>query len=289
GIEYAVTATPYPKDPHQAQVPSHKLSPKSGPWPPPPPNRLPGLSVGGDEDSITLRGRLNPLRVHLKMVVPKSSPGIHHDLMRSDSMMEGEGKADAGIQNSGLRVKKTLQSPSHDPGVDPHPRSAPAPESGNSMNIQPERGDLQIIPNLHSKLEQTHSEKENPPACGRTRSMDKVCSDSKPTAKEGNHCDADDSSYSAWTSAGEQRKRGQDDGEGSSGDLVAFLDETALDEGLQTSVGSPQPETEAPAKTLIGKLDQGYMSIHSALSSQSTVDSELSTSMIHILGYKPKI
>uniref|UniRef100_A0A8C5Q9G1 SLAIN motif-containing protein-like n=1 Tax=Leptobrachium leishanense TaxID=445787 RepID=A0A8C5Q9G1_9ANUR len=47
------------------------------------------------------------------------------------------------------------------------------------------------------------------------------------------------------------------------------------------------PETEAACRTLIGKLDQGYLSIHSALSSQSSVDSELSTSDDSIsMGYK---
>ncbi|XP_028923299.1 SLAIN motif-containing protein-like isoform X2 [Ornithorhynchus anatinus] len=49
----------------------------------------------------------------------------------------------------------------------------------------------------------------------------------------------------------------------------------------------PSPETEAACRTLINRLDQGYLSIHSALSSQSSVDSELSTSDDSIsMGYK---
>ncbi|XP_069602963.1 SLAIN motif-containing protein-like isoform X3 [Ranitomeya imitator] len=276
------------------------------------------------------------------MVVPESSPGIHHDLMRSDSMMEGEGKADASsdlkevrklhelvrrleIQNQQLRVKKTLQSTSHDPGVDPHLSALHCSGVMNSMNIQPEMGDLQIIPNLHSKLEQIHSEKENIPRLRADSQYDKVCSDSKPTAKEGNHCDADDSSYFSLDVSGRTEESvGKMTGRRSSGDLVAFLDETALDEVEVLELGSSSeddedcwlyvspnklasaepkpdsplkwcrqvldhhsPETEAACRTLIGKLDQGYMSIHSALSSQSSVDSELSTSDDSIsMGYK---
>ncbi|XP_067103307.1 SLAIN motif-containing protein-like isoform X3 [Osmerus mordax] len=49
----------------------------------------------------------------------------------------------------------------------------------------------------------------------------------------------------------------------------------------------PSPETEVACRTLINRLDQRYMSIHSALSSQSSIDSELSTSDDSIsMGYK---
>ncbi|XP_066496311.1 SLAIN motif-containing protein-like [Tiliqua scincoides] len=49
----------------------------------------------------------------------------------------------------------------------------------------------------------------------------------------------------------------------------------------------PSPETEAACRTFLGRLDQGYLSMHSALSSQSSVDSELSTSDDSIsMGYK---
>ncbi|KAM6253411.1 SLAIN motif-containing protein-like isoform 2-T2 [Porphyrio hochstetteri] len=50
---------------------------------------------------------------------------------------------------------------------------------------------------------------------------------------------------------------------------------------------NPSPETEAACRTLLTRLDQGYLSMHSALSSQSSVDSELSTSDDSIsMGYK---
>ncbi|XP_032083578.1 SLAIN motif-containing protein-like isoform X2 [Thamnophis elegans] len=49
----------------------------------------------------------------------------------------------------------------------------------------------------------------------------------------------------------------------------------------------PSPETEAACRTLLTRLDQGYLNMHSALSSQSSVDSELSTSDDSIsMGYK---
>ncbi|XP_018592535.2 SLAIN motif-containing protein-like isoform X2 [Scleropages formosus] len=49
----------------------------------------------------------------------------------------------------------------------------------------------------------------------------------------------------------------------------------------------PSPETEVACRTLINRLDHCYMSMHSALSSQSSIDSELSTSDDSIsMGYK---
>ncbi|XP_048400133.1 SLAIN motif-containing protein-like isoform X2 [Stegostoma tigrinum] len=49
----------------------------------------------------------------------------------------------------------------------------------------------------------------------------------------------------------------------------------------------PSRETEAACRSLICRLDQGYPTIHSALSSQSSIDSELSTSDDSIsMGYK---
>ncbi|XP_064184354.1 SLAIN motif-containing protein-like isoform X2 [Anguilla rostrata] len=49
----------------------------------------------------------------------------------------------------------------------------------------------------------------------------------------------------------------------------------------------PSPETEVACRTLLSRLDQSYANAHSALSSQSSVDSELSTSDDSIsMGYK---
>ncbi|KAM4020005.1 SLAIN motif-containing protein-like isoform 2-T5 [Anomaloglossus baeobatrachus] len=278
------------------------------------------------------------------MVVPDSSPGIQHERMRSDGMMDGESKADASsdlkevrklhelvrrleIQNQQLRVKKNLQGTSHEPGVDPHLSALHASGVMNSMNIHPEMGDLQIIPDLHSKLEQIHSEKENIPRLRVDAQVqyDKVCPDAKPSSKDGNHCDPDDSAFFSLDLSGRTEDGVGKMSEGSSSaDLVGLLDETALDEVEVLELGScseddedcwlyvspnklasaeqkpdsplkwcrqvldhHSPETEAACRTLIGKLDQGYMSVHSALSSQSSVDSELSTSDDSIsMGYK---
>uniref|UniRef100_A0A452H888 SLAIN motif family member 2 n=1 Tax=Gopherus agassizii TaxID=38772 RepID=A0A452H888_9SAUR len=107
-----------------------------------------------------------------------------------------------------------------------------------------------------------------------------------------------------------------------SGDLESFLNDTALDEVEVLELGNcsdeedswlyvsprkstadqktesplkwcrqvldnPSAETEVACRTLINRLDQGYLSMHSALSSQSSVDSELSTSDDSIsMGYK---
>ncbi|KAM3911448.1 SLAIN motif-containing protein-like isoform 2-T3 [Leptodactylus fuscus] len=280
------------------------------------------------------------------MVVPESSPGIQHDRMRvaSNSIMDGETEANTSsdlkevhklhelvrrleIQNQQLRVKKTLQSTSQEPGMDTRLSTLHSSGVMNSMNIQPEMGDLEIIPDLHSKLDQIHFEKENIPRL-RVDSQgqyEKVCSDSKLTSKDGNHCDADDSSFFSLDVSGITEEGMGKMSDGSfSGDLTDLLDETALDEVevlelsscseddedcwlyvsprklacAEQKPDSPlkwcrqvldhhSPETEAACRTLIGKLDQGYMSIHSALSSQSSVDSELSTSDDSIsMGYK---
>ncbi|XP_032650486.1 SLAIN motif-containing protein-like isoform X4 [Chelonoidis abingdonii] len=107
-----------------------------------------------------------------------------------------------------------------------------------------------------------------------------------------------------------------------SGDLESFLNDTALDEVEVLELGNcsdeedswlyvsprkatadqktesplkwcrqvldnPSAETEVACRTLINRLDQGYLSMHCALSSQSSVDSELSTSDDSIsMGYK---
>ncbi|XP_044161781.1 SLAIN motif-containing protein-like isoform X2 [Bufo gargarizans] len=272
------------------------------------------------------------------MVVPESSPGIQHDRMRvaSNSIMDGE--TDAGsdltevrklhelvrrleIQNQQLRVKKNSQGTSNEPGMDTYLSTLQASGVMNSMNIQPEVGDLEIIPDLHSKLDQIHSEKENIP---RLR-MEKLSSSSNANSKEGSHCDADDSAFFSLDVSGRTEEgMGKMSERSSSGDLGVILDETALDDVEVLELGScsedeedcwlyvspkkleiaeqkpdsplkwcrqvldhHSPETEAACRTLMGKLDQGYMSVPSALSSQSSVDSELSTSDDSIsMGYK---
>ncbi|XP_044161778.1 SLAIN motif-containing protein-like isoform X1 [Bufo gargarizans] len=241
------------------------------------------------------------------MVVPESSPGIQHDRMRvaSNSIMDGE--TDAGsdltevrklhelvrrleIQNQQLRVKKNSQGTSNEPGMDTYLSTLQASGVMNSMNIQPEVGDLEIIPDLHSKLDQIHSEKENIP---RLR-MEKLSSSSNANSKEGSHCDADDSAFFSLDVSGRTEEgMGKMSERSSSGDLGVILDETALDDVEVLELGScsedeedcwlyvspkkleiaeqkpdsplkwcrqvldhHSPETEAACRTLMGKLDQ---------------------------------
>ncbi|XP_072285882.1 SLAIN motif-containing protein-like isoform X3 [Pyxicephalus adspersus] len=276
---------------------------------------------------------------HLTMVVPENSPVIQHDhTIAANSIMDTEAESDYSpelnevrklqelvrrleIQNQQLRVKKTPQS-SNDAGIDNHLSTIHCTGVMNSMNIQPDMGDLEIIPNLHSKLDPSHFEKENIP---RIR-MDSQAQFEKLACKGGNHCDMDDSSIFSLDVSGKNEHEdssGSMSERGSSGDSGDVLDETALDEvdvleldscsedeedcwlyisprkqAKAEQQDSPlkwcrqvldhhSPETEAACRTLIGKLDQGYLGVHSTLSSQSSVDSELSTSDDSIsMGYK---
>ncbi|XP_075692101.1 SLAIN motif-containing protein-like isoform X2 [Rhinoderma darwinii] len=201
------------------------------------------------------------------MVVPESSPGIQHDHMRatSDSIMDGESEADTSselkevrklhelvrkleIQNQQLRVKKNLQSTSNEPGTDNHLSTLHSSGVMNSMNIQPEMGDLEIIPDLHSKLDQTHSEKENIPRLRVDSQVqyEKVCSDFKPASKEEHHCDTDDSSFFSLDVSG---RTDLEEGisnmseRSSSGDLV-LLDDAALDEVEVLELGTFSEDEE---------------------------------------------
>ncbi|XP_075043280.1 SLAIN motif-containing protein-like isoform X1 [Mixophyes fleayi] len=187
------------------------------------------------------------------MVVPGSSPGIQHDrmLMADDSSMDGDTEPECSpdlkevhklqelvrrleIQNQQLRIKKNPQT-TNDSAIDNRLSTLNCTGVMNSMNIQPEKGDVEIIPNLHTKLEEIHSEKENIPRLRMDSpgQYEKVCSDSKPAGKGGSHSDTDDSSFFSLDVSGiaeleeGMRKMSQ---LGSSGDLVDLLDETALDE-----------------------------------------------------------
>ncbi|NXU48265.1 SLAIL protein, partial [Turnix velox] len=72
--------------------------------------------------------------------------------------------------------------------------------------------------------------------------------------------------------------------------LRKSTDEQEMDSPLKWCrqvLGNPSPETEVACRTLLSRLDQGYLNVHSALSSQSSVDSEPSTSDDSIsMGYK---
>ncbi|XP_018088571.1 SLAIN motif-containing protein-like isoform X2 [Xenopus laevis] len=282
------------------------------------------------------------------MVVPGNSPGIprDHAIDLSDRAMDLAAEPDHSsdlnevqklhdlvkrleIQNQQLKIKRIPQSSNIQnlSGIDNHLSALNCTGVMNSINIQPEKGDLQIIPNLQSQLDQINSEKENIPALRLDAQVqyEKVCSDSKPGSKVEIHCEQDDSSFycvDSSASAELEEAFGRMSELNSSGENI--LDETALDEVDVLELGScsedeedcwlyvsprkvenaeqkpdsplkwcrqvldhHSPETEAACRSLIGKLDQGYLSIHSALSSQSSVDSELSTSDDSIsMGYK---
>ncbi|KAE8584666.1 hypothetical protein XENTR_v10021056 [Xenopus tropicalis] len=282
------------------------------------------------------------------MVVPGNSPGIprDHAIDISDRAMDLEAEPDHSsdlkevqklhelvkrleIQNQQLKIKRNPQSSNiqNISGIDNQLSALNCSGVMNSINIQPEKGDLQKMPNLQSQLEQISSEKENIPALGMDAQMqyEKVCSDSKPGSKVEINCDQDDCCFYSVDGSGRsdlEEAISKMSELNSSGENI--LDETALDEvdvlelgscsedeedcwlyvsprkveNAEQKLDSPlkwcrqvldhhSPETEAACRSLIGKLDQGYLSFHSALSSQSSVDSELSTSDDSIsMGYK---
>eukprot|EP00079_Xenopus_tropicalis_P028973 XP_012824035.1 PREDICTED: SLAIN motif-containing protein-like isoform X2 [Xenopus tropicalis] len=282
------------------------------------------------------------------MVVPGNSPGIprDHAIDISDRAMDLEAEPDHSsdlkevqklhelvkrleIQNQQLKIKRNPQSSNiqNISGIDNQLSALNCSGVMNSINIQPEKGDLQKMPNLQSQLEQISSEKENIPALGMDAQMqyEKVCSDSKPGSKVEINCDQDDCCfYSVDGSGRSDLEEAISKMSELNSSVENILDETALDEvdvlelgscsedeedcwlyvsprkveNAEQKLDSPlkwcrqvldhhSPETEAACRSLIGKLDQGYLSFHSALSSQSSVDSELSTSDDSIsMGYK---
>ncbi|XP_018422089.1 PREDICTED: SLAIN motif-containing protein-like [Nanorana parkeri] len=185
------------------------------------------------------------------MVVPEN-PVIQHDhTIGANSSMDTEAESDYSpdlnevrklqelvrrleIQNQQLRIKKTPQSGNHT-GVDNHLSTIHCTGVMNSMNIQPDIGDLEIIPNLHSKLDPSHLEKENIPRIRMDSQVqyEKVCADSKLASKGGNHCDMDDSSFFSLDVSGKTEQEdssGSMSEQGSSGVCGDLLDETALGE-----------------------------------------------------------
>ncbi|KAM4664536.1 SLAIN motif-containing protein-like isoform 1-T2 [Discoglossus pictus] len=192
------------------------------------------------------------------MVVPGNSPGIQHDSAIEaglESTMDNEAETDAEtgselkevrklqelvrrleIQNQQLRVKRNPQSANAqiDPGIDNHLSTLNSTGVMNSMNIQTEKGDLEIMSDLQTKLEQISSEKENIPSLRTDAQVqyEKVCSDSV-HGKAKSPCDDEDSSFFSMDMSS---ARVLEDAIAkmselsSSGDLENLLDETALDE-----------------------------------------------------------
>uniref|UniRef100_F7AZI3 SLAIN motif family, member 2 like n=1 Tax=Xenopus tropicalis TaxID=8364 RepID=F7AZI3_XENTR len=251
------------------------------------------------------------------MVVPGNSPGIprDHAIDISDRAMDLEAEPDHSsdlkevqklhelvkrleIQNQQLKIKRNPQSSNiqNISGIDNQLSALNCSGVMNSINIQPEKGDLQKMPNLQSQLEQISSEKENIPALGMDAQMqyEKVCSDSKPGSKVEINCDQDDCCFYSVDGSGRsdlEEAISKMSELNSSGENI--LDETALDEvdvlelgscsedeedcwlyvsprkveNAEQKLDSPlkwcrqvldhhSPETEAACRSLIGKLDQ---------------------------------
>ncbi|CAH2314901.1 Hypothetical predicted protein [Pelobates cultripes] len=249
------------------------------------------------------------------MVVPGTLPGVQHDneINACERVMENDIENDCSsdlkevrklqelvrrleIQNQQLRGKRSSQSFQNDTEVDHHLSALQCTGVMNSMNIQTEKGDREIMPNVQTKHDQISSEKENIPSLRVDTHMpyEKVCSDPKPDCEADIHCDNEDSCFFNLSSRAELEEALEKMSElNSPGDLVDVLDETALDEVEVLELGScsedeedcwlyaspnknaaaeqkpdsplkwcrqvldhHSPETEAACRTLIGKLDQ---------------------------------
>ncbi|KAM4696654.1 SLAIN motif-containing protein-like isoform 1-T1 [Rhinophrynus dorsalis] len=190
------------------------------------------------------------------MVVPGNSPCVPLDcpIDPSKSAMDTETEPDHSsdlkevrklhelvrrleIKNQQLRTKGNPQSSNsqNDSEVDNHLSALNCTGVMNSMNIQPEKGDLEILPSLPSKLEQINCEKENIPRLRMDTQVqyEKVCCDSKPGSKADVHCDQNDSSFFSMDVSGQTELQDAMDKMSelnSNGDLEDILDETALDE-----------------------------------------------------------
>ncbi|XP_053329456.1 SLAIN motif-containing protein-like isoform X1 [Spea bombifrons] len=200
------------------------------------------------------------------MVVPESTPGVQPDDINADTrVMETDTESDPGndlkevrklqelvrrleIQNQQLKIKSNPQSLQNDIGADPHLSTLHCTGVMNSMNIQAEKGDRDILTDIQTKLDQISSEKENIPSLRVDAQMqfEKVCSDPKPGSPADSHCDKDDScffSLDASSRAELEEALDKMSELNSSGDLEN-LDETALDEVevLELGLGSEDDE-----------------------------------------------
>ncbi|XP_019395862.1 PREDICTED: SLAIN motif-containing protein-like isoform X2 [Crocodylus porosus] len=318
----------------------------------------------------------------LKMVVPGSAPVIQQDHAlepdlgqdsTENSAMGPDTEPGAGqvgpeleevrklqelvrrleIQNQQLRTRSrrsvlgTNAQSQIDSGVENHDPGLNGMEINNSINAITEKHELQIMADLHSKLNKIRTQEEESNClkknmisqmqyCNNT-ATEKVSANSEHTNNtEMQYGDVNVSCPSSMdrsssmelgedlitTSIDAAVKPSEESPNEKSDDLGDLLNDTALDEVEVLELGNcndeedcwlyvsprksttdqktesplkwcrqvldnPSPETEAACRTLINRLDQGYLSMHSALSSQSSVDSELSTSDDSIsMGYK---
>ncbi|XP_019376987.1 PREDICTED: SLAIN motif-containing protein-like isoform X2 [Gavialis gangeticus] len=257
------------------------------------------------------------------------------------------------IQNQQLRTRSrrsvlgTNAQSQIDSGVENHDPGLNGMEINNSINAITEKHELQIMADLHSKLNKIRTQEEES-NCLKKKMISQMqyCNNTatekvSPNSEHTNNTEMqyDDVNVSCPSSMdrsssmelGEDLitasidssvKPSEESPNEKSDDLGDLLNDTALDEVEVLELGNcndeedcwlyasprkstadqktesplkwcrqvldnPSPETEAACRTLINRLDQGYLSMHSALSSQSSVDSELSTSDDSIsMGYK---
>ncbi|XP_075428813.1 SLAIN motif-containing protein-like isoform X1 [Ascaphus truei] len=205
------------------------------------------------------------------MVVPGNSPGIQQDIAieAGESAMDNDAEHDADngsemkevrklqelvrrleIQNQQLRIKRNPQSTNapFESGIDNHITALNGTGVMNSLNIQVERGDLQMS-NLQTKLAKINTEKENMPSLRKdAQGQYEMRSDSKPISKAGIQCVGDnDSCFLNMDMNSRRELEGAMDKMltlNSSGELENILDETALDEVEILELGSCSEDEE---------------------------------------------
>ncbi|KAM9127974.1 SLAIN motif-containing protein-like isoform 2-T2 [Pangshura tecta] len=254
------------------------------------------------------------------------------------------------IQNQQLRTRSHRNvlgtNTETNTGVNNHNSGLNGMEINNSINTITEKQELQIMADVHDKLNKIRREVKESDCLkkdvdiqmhySRPSITEKVSPNSKYVndAEMQNDVNVSCSSSLDRSSSTElvedlitigihpSVKMSEQNPNEESGDLGSFLNNTALDEVEVLELGNcsdeedswlyvsprkstadqktesplkwcrqvldnPSAETEVACRTLINRLDQGYLSMHSALSSQSSVDSELSTSDDSIsMGYK---
>lgn len=189
------------------------------------------------------------------MVVPGNLPGVQHDnvINPSERIMETDAENDCSsdlkevrklqelvrrleIQNQQLRVKRNSPSVQNDNGLD-HLHLSALNSSGvmNTMDIQAEKGNREIMASTQTKREQINSEKENLSSLrvDTQTPYDKVCSDPTLGCEAQIHCDNDDGCFFDLevSSRAELEEALEKMSElNSTGDLANMLDDTALDE-----------------------------------------------------------
>ncbi|XP_053555413.1 SLAIN motif-containing protein-like [Bombina bombina] len=155
------------------------------------------------------------------------------------------------IQNQELKIKRNQQTTNSekDPGIDNHISALNSTGVMNNLNLHPEKGDIEIMADLQSKLKQITSEKENIPTLRTDAQVqyEKLCSDSKQEGQARLICNDEDSCFYTMDVSSE---RELEDSAAKmtelnpSDDLENVLDETGLDEVEVLELGSCSDDDE---------------------------------------------